>query len=120
MQPDRAKTPGLLCTASDPDFSEYRYQEKIPYCGRNVAPDEKQKIADAYGVPKSEWYKYEFDHLIPLAAGGSNDIRNIWPQPKAEALVKDKVELATYEGLRDGTLTQSQAVKMIWDWIDQH
>jgi hypothetical protein len=24
---------------------------------------------------------YELDHLIPLELGGSNDLRNLWPQP---------------------------------------
>ena len=119
-QPDRTKTPGVLCTEDDPDFSEYRYPEHIPYCERNVDQSKKQKVADEYGIPKSDWSKYEFDHLIPLGIGGSSDIRNIWPQPKVEALEKDKVEQQVFNGMQSGKMTQAEAVKMIWDWIDEH
>ena len=119
-QPDLSRTPGFLCSPSDPDFSAYRYSAQIPYCGRNVSYSEKLMVAQAYGIPESEWVNYEFDHLIPLNAGGSNDIRNIWPQPIAEARLKDQVEQQTYDGLRNRSLTQAQAVQMIWDWINSH
>jgi hypothetical protein len=34
---------------------------------------------------------YEVDHLIPLDLGGSNDITNLWPQPrKAQDWTADK------------------------------
>lgn len=45
-----------------------------------------------YGIPYTEHAKYELDHLIPLEAGGSNSLRNLWPQPLAEAHVKDSTE----------------------------
>ena len=120
-RPDSGMTPGVLCTEDNPDFQEYRYAEQIPYCKRNVPHAEKVKIAAAYGgIPQSEWPKYEFDHLIPLAAGGSSDIGNIWPQPLAEAHEKDKVEEAVYLGMKNGTMTQAEGVQKIQDWILDH
>ena len=118
---DLDQTPGALCTPKDPDFIEYRYPAHIAYCKRNVSKAKKQAVAKAYGgIPESEWKNYEFDHLIPLNAGGSSAIENIWPEPLDEAKEKDKVEMDTYTGLRDGKLTQDEAVQMIWDWVDEN
>ena len=120
VQPIRQYTPGKLCTPDDPDFLEYRYSEHIAYCERNVNHQKKLEVAREYGIPESEWQDYEFDHLIPLNAGGSSDIENIWPQPLDEAHEKDKLEQQIYYGLKSGKLTQETAVRMIWDWIERH
>jgi hypothetical protein len=32
------------------------------------------------------------DHLIPLGIGGADTDNNLWPQPKEEAELKDKLE----------------------------
>ena len=119
-QPNKQLTPGALCTPSDPDFTGYRYATHVAYCKRNVTYQEKLQIAQAYGVPEADWKNYEFDHLIPLNAGGTSRPENLWPQPIVEAHEKDKIEQQTFDGLSNGTLTQDQAIKMIWDWIDQH
>jgi hypothetical protein len=120
VQPNAQLTPGALCTPNDPDFSGYRYSAHIAYCKRNVTHAEKLEVAAAYGITESDWGDYEFDHLIPLNAGGTSQMANIWPQPIDEAHDKDRIEQATYNGLNDGTLTQDQAVQMIRDWIAQH
>ncbi len=120
VQPLKQFTPGKLCSPTDPNFKEYRYASHVAVCARNVSHDEKLQIAKNYGVPESEWGNYEFDHLIPLNSGGSDDIENLWPQPLAEAHEKDAVEQATFNGLSNGNLTQAQAVQMIMDWIQQH
>jgi hypothetical protein len=120
VQPNPQFTPGALCTPDDPDFAGYRYSAHIAYCNRNVSHAEKLQVAAAYGIPESEWGNYEFDHLIPLNAGGTSQAVNIWPQPIAEAHEKDRIEQATYNGLNNGTLTQEQAIQMIRDWIAAH
>ena len=118
-KPDMKLTPGELCTPDNPDFVGYRYEAHVAYCQRNVSAVMKQRVADAYGgIPREQWKNYEFDHLIPLNAGGDSSFANLWPQPIAEAKSKDKVEQQTYNGLQDGSLTQAAALKMIWDWVE--
>ncbi len=118
-RPSASYTPGRLCTASDPDFSNLDYPENIARCNRNISTDEKKAVAQAYGnIPQSQWANYEFDHLIPLCAGGANSITNLWPQPISEAHLKDKIEDEVCIGMKLGKITQAQAVQKIFDWFN--
>ena len=121
VQPNPTLTPGEICTPNNPDFVGYRYAAHVAYCRRNVTQEMKLQIAQEYGgIPQSEWPNYEFDHLIPLNAGGDSSITNLWPQPIAEAHQKDQIEQQVFDGLSSGKLTQDQAVQMIREWIAQH
>ena len=61
---------------------------------RDVSDAEKSKVYARYHV---RWvpYRHEVDHLISLELGGSNAIRNLWPEPYAGrwgARTKDALE----------------------------
>lgn len=119
--PDPNRTPGVLCTKTDPDFERYDYPEKIARCARNVSRSDKQTVAENYGgIPESRWERYEFDHLIPLCAGGSDDLRNLWPQPIGQARRKDQVEVEVCVAMKAGRMTQKQAVQRILGWFKQN
>lgn len=119
-QPVLKFTPGVLCSQSDRDFSEIVYPEKISRCQRNIGDEEKTAVAANYGnIPRSEWNNYEFDHLFPVCAGGSNSPENLWPQPLTEAKKKDILEVDICLAMKAGTLKQSEAVKKIQDWFSQ-
>ncbi|KAI8911557.1 hypothetical protein EDD86DRAFT_264025 [Gorgonomyces haynaldii] len=112
-------TPGCLCTASDIHFKEYAYSAKIAKCERSVSSGEKARVAKPYGVAKSEYPNYIFDHLIPLSIGGSNDDDNIWPMPIAqENGGKDVVEKKAFEQLSNGQITQRQAITMVLNYVN--
>ncbi|MFZ3228918.1 MAG: hypothetical protein WA160_01845 [Pseudobdellovibrio sp.] len=118
--PNTQLTPGVLCTPSDSDFKGYDYPSKVARCNRNIGNPEKAEVAKNYGnIPASEWVNYEFDHYIPLCAGGSNNIQNLWPQPIAEAKQKDVIEVQVCTALKAGTMTQDQALQKIHDWFTQ-
>jgi hypothetical protein len=54
----------------------------------------------AYGIPHDEWHDYTIDHDVALSLGGAPmDLRNVWPEPKAEAKRKDEVEDALLEAV---------------------
>jgi len=114
--PDVNLTPGKICSSVDIDFDGYRYPSKIAYCRRHVTQKMKNTVAKAYGIDKADYHLYEFDHYIPLAAGGANDVANLWPQPLSDAKSKDDIENKIYQGLKSGTMTQEIAVAIVNAW----
>ncbi len=113
MTPDADETPGSVCTTSNDDFDEYRYPEKIPYCGRNVASSLKKEIYEWYGISESERKDYTIDHLIPLSIGGDNDRRNLWPEHKEVKATRPDLEMKLYKQLRDAKIKQKIAIERI-------
>ena len=116
--PDSQITPGILCTTSDTDYKGHDYPEKIARCNRNVSEQDKHIVASYYGnIPRDSWSDYEFDHLIPLCAGGSNDLRNLWPEPIKSAKQKDVLEVNICTAMKAGTMTQAEAVQKVHNWF---
>ena len=113
VTPNPQETTGELCQIDDPDFQEYRYSEKIAYCKRNVDYQKRQEIYDAYRIPKHCRHRYTVDHFIPLSVGGSNDDKNLWPEHKIVKATRPNLELETYENLKAGKITQSEAILKI-------
>lgn len=114
--PDPTATPGALCTERDPDFWHHAYPERVPICKRHVTPSLRKTAFALYGIPRSRWSEFELDHWVPLALGGSNSVRNLFPQEKAKALKKDVLETRLYRALRAGKISQGAAVEAIRTW----
>ena len=47
---------------------------------RNVPAEMKREVYEEYGVTSHGPGDYGVDHLIPLELGGSNSIKNFWPE----------------------------------------
>jgi len=46
----------------------------------NIPVTVKRQVFDRYGI-SGDRIGYNIDHLIPAKLGGSNSIKNLWPQP---------------------------------------
>lgn len=68
---------------------------------RNVPEDVSYQVFAEYGLPYGVYGSYQVDHLIPLELGGSNSIRNLWPQPQGGSKpgypAKDRLENRLHE-----------------------
>lgn len=60
---------------------------------------------------------YEEDHLIPLELGGApSDPANLWPEPWADARLKDELESELRREVCAGRLSLSAAQEQIRTW----
>ena len=88
---------------------------------RNVPESVKKQVFAEYGIdPTSD--KFEVDHLISLELGGSNDIKNLWPQSYTtqplNAHRKDVLENKLHDMICSKQITMKNAQKAIsTDWV---
>jgi hypothetical protein len=109
-------TPGCVCTQFDADFDGFRYKEKIAHCKRRVTSRTLKFVRAAYQVNEKDDRLFEYDHLIPLSVGGSNNACNIWPEPLTDAHKKDVLEYRMYLLMKKGLITQKQAIAQFLAW----
>jgi hypothetical protein len=82
----------------------------------------KKQAYRNYGITSKSPGEYEVDHLISLELGGSNSIRNLWPESYVtqplNAHTKDKLENKLHTLICSGKLPVAQAQQEIaHDWI---
>lgn len=111
--PDPACTPGDVETA---DLDVVCHQSTRDR--RNVTQAVKRAVVEAYGAPEhvAEGDR-EIDHLVSLELGGSNDQRNLWPQPAPAFHEKDRLENELHKAVCSGRLdlrTAQQAIARDW------
>lgn len=114
QSPDPNLTPGALC--NDPD--QYRYPEKIKYCERRVSSSTKGEVFRRYdqiGYRTREMKRQNFkvDHFIPLCMGGSNEVKNLWPQHQSVYRITDHLEAELCELMAEGKLLQREAIALL-------
>ncbi len=118
LLPDPELTPGMArlisasqaCTAGPSD-----QMATIPMAVRKA-------VFHEYGMDRSESRHFEVDHLITPELGGTDDIRNLWPEPYSStewnAYVKDELEDHLRHLVCDGKLDLATAQRDIaTDWI---
>jgi hypothetical protein len=88
---------------------------------RNVPEEVRRQIYREYGITSHGRGDYEVDHLISLELGGSNSIRNLWPESYRtspwNARVKDRLEDKLHQLVCSGQLdlkTPQQAIASNW------
>jgi hypothetical protein len=89
---DPKPTPGAIFPVTAEEVCQPGYTKSVRHVDRKT----KAKVYRAYGIRRHQSGADEIDHLISLQLGGSNDIRNLWPESfytqPWNAHVKDKLE----------------------------
>lgn len=113
--PNETMTPGETCQRPD----AIRYPERINYCNRDVSSGEKNAIISSYDrqfgfeIGRMQRGDFKIDHYIPLCMGGSNNIKNLWPQHKSVYVMTDPLEQKLCELMSAGKMLQRLAMEKI-------
>ncbi len=119
LLPDPKLTPGdALAGVATSDVCVSGYTQTV----RNVPIELKRQVYAEYGIMNHQPGDYEVDHLVSLELGGSNSIRNLWPQSYKtqpwNAHVKDQLENKLHEMICSGQIDMATAQHEIaTDWI---
>lgn len=117
LVPDPVKTPGDVLTTDPKVICQPGYTQTV----RNVPQALKEQVYRSYGITSREKGEYEVDHLISLELGGSNSVRNLWPESyktaPLNARVKDTLENKLHDLACLGKITFPEAQQAIArDW----
>lgn len=133
LSPNPILTPG----AANPEITQANINQTICKKGytsgidihgvpvRHVSESTKQQVYKEYGIDRTIGGPYEVDHLISLELGGSNHIKNLWPQSYTtqpyNARTKDALENRLHAMVCSGKISLAQAQKEIsTDWISAY
>jgi hypothetical protein len=119
--PNPSLTPGDILTTSMEDICTPGYSKSV----RNVPSSVKQEAYKAYGIYEHGPGEYEVDHLISLELGGSNSIKNLWPESyltqPLNAHVKDKLENRLHALVCNGALSLAVAqTEIATNWVSAY
>ena len=115
--PEPSLTPGAITTVNRDQICASPEPKN-----RAVPASLRRKVFEEYGIPSAEPRAYEVDYLITPALGGSDEIRNLWPQSYSSAVwnarVKDALEDRLHDMVCEGSLDLVAAQHDISsDWI---
>jgi len=115
--PNRVLTPGDIAS-TDVDVI---CQKDYPAKSRRVSNSLREKVYTLHKVQKSQCRgDCKIDHLVPLAIGGSNDIKNLWAHEYgADYSVHEKTRLEVLMRKKvctEGMPIQQAQACFVWDW----
>jgi hypothetical protein len=116
--PDHVLTPGATRPVSLQEVCSLRHEEVV----RDVPASLRQKVFREYGIANPRAGDYEVDYLIAPGLGGTDDIRNLWPQPAQaaewNAHRKDDLEERLHAMVCDGQIDLETArLAIATNWI---
>ena len=120
--PDPTMTPGAVRTTDAREICSHGTREL-----RHWSRDQDNQIMAEYGLPPGPHPDFEIDHLIPLSIGGSDENRNLWPEPRRSiepvwnAERKDQLEWRLRELVCSGGVDIAEAQRAIAeDWTEAY
>lgn len=116
--PNPSLTPGDVLTTNLSKICASGYTQTV----RDVPEPLKLEVYREYGITAHQPGEYEVDHLISLELGGSNSLRNLWPESYVtaplNAHVKDAIENKLHELICSGQLAVNTAQQEIaQNWV---
>lgn len=119
--PDNTMTPGDIRTTDINIITSTKTSDV-----RSVSAATRKKVFAAYNLPNNSRVEcaqgYEVDHLVSLSLGGSNSIKNLWPQSYCgdwNAHTKDALESRLVSLIKKKQITPMQAQSCIAsNWIE--
>ena len=118
LLPNRSLTPGVTGAAAVGDICSMDHDAVV----FPVSDILRNRVFQEYGLRNTSADKYEVDFLISPGLGGTDDIRNLWPQPRFNAtwnsFVKDQLEDYLHRSVCAGKIDLAIAQKDVsTDWI---
>jgi hypothetical protein len=114
----RSMTPGEARSITLREVCEYQKAEVISH---DIPEDKQRQVFAMYGIKSPKQGQFEVDYLITPDLGGTESIRNLWPEPYSavwNARVKDQLEEKLHELVCSGKLDLATAQHDIAvDWI---
>jgi hypothetical protein len=119
--PNSNLTPGDTRPVGLADICPQRESDLDPA----VSPSVQKAVFQEYGIAEMPSKNYQVDYLINPQLGGTDDIRNLWPQPYGatvwNARAKDALESRLYQMVCERQLDLASAQRDIaTDWISAY
>jgi len=115
--PDPKLTPGDALPLTRDELCARAFHSNVPAIPISV----KTEVFERYRISTAGSTSYQVDHLIPIRLGGSNSVRNLWPQPLSgewNHALKNRLERRLRRMVCNGKLTLEAAQREIAsDWI---
>jgi hypothetical protein len=120
LSPDPRLTPGATLPLTETELCMPQPAARFHAVSASVG----KRVFEEYGIRNPQPRRYELDYLIDPELGGSDDTRNLWPQPYSavwNARVKDALEDHLRELVCAGKIRLAQAQHDIsGDWISAY
>jgi hypothetical protein len=118
LVPDNALTPGAVRPVSLAESCSQQEEELDP----TVSVSAKKIVFQEYGIKAAKSDDYQVDYLINPQLGGTNDVRNLWPEPYHSTVwnahAKDALEDRLHRMVCDKQIDLASAQReLATDWI---
>jgi hypothetical protein len=121
LLPDPNLTPGATRPIAMSDICLAQHDQVV----LSVSNPVRQRVFQEYGMRDASANSYEVDYLITPGLGGSDDIRNLWPEPhdatEWNSYVKDQLEDRLHQLVCSRKITLEEAQREIaMNWISAY
>lgn len=101
--PNPALTPGVMVNVAVSAICRPGYATEAR---KKLTRGTKERVWKAYGVERADRSRYRLDHYVPISAGGcAYCAANLWPEPVADSVAKDRLEARLHRDLCAGRIT---------------